>query len=47
MMRGMLIDMNDKELHTFAQLRAFLERTVAVSFSVAANERYEFFTRTV
>lgn len=47
MMRGMVIDMNDKKLHTLAQLRAFLEGTVAVSFSVAANERYEFVTRTV
>ena len=47
MMRGMVIDMNDKQLHTLAQLRAFLERTVAVSFSVATNERYEFVTRTV
>ena len=27
MMRGMVIDMNDKELDTLAQLRAFLDGT--------------------
>jgi hypothetical protein len=45
MMRGLVIDMNDKALRTLAQLRAFLDGAVAVSFSVAANERYEFIAR--
>jgi len=47
MMRGMVIDMNDKQLLTLAQLQAFLNGTVAVDFSVAAEERYEFIARTV
>lgn len=47
MMRGMVIDMNDAKLHTLDQVRAFLKGTVAVAFSVAANERYEFVARTV
>ena len=47
MMRGMVIDMNDAQLHTLDQLRAFLEGTMAVDFSVAANERYDFITRTL
>jgi transposase InsO family protein len=45
MMRGMVIDMNDTQLHTLDQLRAFLNGTVAVGFSVGANERYDFITR--
>ena len=45
MMRGMVIDMNDAQLHTLDQLRAFLKGTVAVGFSVGANERYEFISR--
>ena len=47
MMRGMVIDMNDKQLLTLAQLQAFLNGTVAVDFSVAAEERYDFIARTV
>ena len=47
MMRGMVIDMNDAQLHTLDRLRAFLEGTMAVDFSVAANERYDFITRTL
>ena len=47
MMRGMVIDMNDNGLHTLARLRAFLDGTVAVSFSVATNECYDFIARTV
>jgi transposase InsO family protein len=43
----MVIDMNDKQLLTLAQLQAFLNGTVAVDFSVAAEERYEFIARTV
>ena len=45
MMRGMVIDMNDAQLHTLDQLRAFLKGTVAVGFSVGANERYDFIAR--
>ena len=47
MMRGMVIDMNDKQLLTLAQLQAFLNGTMAVDFSVAPDERYEFIARTV
>jgi len=47
MMRGMVIDMNDNQMRTLDQLRAFLEGTLAVDFSVVANERYDFITRTV
>ena len=47
MMRGMVIDMNDAQLHTLDQLRAFLNGTVAVGFSVSANERYDFIARIV
>ena len=42
MMRGMVIDMNDKQLLTLAQLQAFLEGTVAVDFALAAEARYDF-----
>jgi len=47
MMRGMVIDMDDKQLLTLSQLQAFLNGTVAVDFSVAAEERYDFIARTV
>jgi len=47
MMRGMVIDMNDKQLATLAQLRAFLDGTVAVDFAVATSERYGFIARTL
>ena len=47
MMRGMVIDMNDEQLHTLAELRAFLDGTVAVDFAVAAAARYDFIARTV
>ena len=46
-MRGMVIDMNDRQLLTLAQLQGFLNGTVAVDFSVAAEERYAFIARTV
>ena len=46
-MRGMVIDMNDEQLSTLAQLRAFVEGTVTMDFTVAADERYEFIARTV
>jgi transposase InsO family protein len=47
MMRGMVIDMNDRQLHTLGQLQAFLDGTMAVDFAVAADERYDFITRTL
>jgi hypothetical protein len=47
MIRGMVIDMNDKQLHTLAQLQGFLDGTVTIDFSVAAAERYDFISRTV
>ena len=47
MMRGMVIDMNDRQLLTLAQLRSFLNGTVALDFAVAAEERYAFIARTV
>ena len=47
MMRSMVIDMNDKQLHTLAQIRAFLDGTVALDFAVAAQERYGFIARTL
>ncbi len=47
MMQGMVIDMNDEQLRTLAQLQAFLDGTVTVEFSVAAEERYDFIARTV
>ena len=59
MMQGMVrgwpraIDMNDAQLHTLDQLRAFLDGAVAVAlgqplgFSVGADERYDFIARIV
>ena len=47
MMQGMVIDMNDEQLHTLAQLRAFLDGTNEVDFAVAADERYDFIARSV
>jgi transposase InsO family protein len=47
MMRAMVIDMNDAKLQTLDQVRAFLDGTVTVDFSVTANERYDFVARTV
>ncbi len=38
MMRGMVIDMNDKQLLTLGQLPAFLNGTAAVDFAVAADD---------
>jgi hypothetical protein len=43
----MVIDMNDAQLQTLDQVRAFLKGTVALGFSVPAEERYEFVARTV
>jgi transposase InsO family protein len=47
MMRSMVIDMNDEQLHTLAQMQAFLDGTVPLEFAVAAEERYDFIARTV
>ncbi len=47
MMRGMVIDMNDEQLHTLAQIQAFLDGTIEVDFAVPADERYDFIARTV
>ncbi len=46
-MRGMVINMNDEQIRTLAQLQAFLDGTSAVDFVVAADERYDFIARTV
>ncbi|MEK9144673.1 MAG: integrase, partial [Elusimicrobiota bacterium] len=43
----MVIDMNDEQVHTLAQMQAFLDGTVEVEFSVAIEERYGFIARTV
>lgn len=42
-----MIDMNDKQLCTLAQLQAFLDGTGAIDFSVATEEGYDFIFRTV
>jgi hypothetical protein len=47
MMQSMVIQMNDRQLQTLAQLQAFLDGTAAVDFAVAAAERYGFIGRTV
>jgi hypothetical protein len=47
MMRSMVINMNYEQVHTLAQMQAFLEGTVALDFGVAAEERYGFIARTV
>jgi hypothetical protein len=47
MMQGMVIDMNDVKLRTLDQVRAFLQGTVALDFSVLPEQRYEFVARTV
>ncbi len=46
-MRSMVIDMNDEQLKTLADLQGFLDGTVKVDFAVAADERYGFIARTV
>jgi hypothetical protein len=46
MMRGMVIDESDKQLLTLAQPQVFLNGIVAAGFSVAADERDDFNTRT-
>ena len=46
-MRGMVIDMNDEQLKTLADLQGFLDGTVMMDFAVAGEERYGFIERTV
>ena len=46
-MRSMVIDMNDEQLKTLADLQGFLEGTVMMDFAVAGDERYGFIARTV
>ncbi len=43
----MVINMNDEQMHTLAQLQAFLDGTTAIAFAVAADERYDFIARTI
>ena len=43
----MVIDMNDQQLATLAELQAFLDGTATVVFAVAPDERYDFIARTV
>ena len=38
MMQGMVIDMNDEQLRTLADLQVFLTRIVALDFMVAADD---------
>jgi hypothetical protein len=47
MMPGMVIDMDDEQLQTLAELQAFLDGTVTVDFALAAGARYDFISRTV
>ena len=46
-MRSMVIDMNDEQLKTLADLQEFLKGTVMMDFAVEGDERYEFIARTV
>jgi transposase InsO family protein len=46
-MQGMVIQMNDEQFLTLAQLQAFLDGTLAVDFSVLPAERYNIIARTV
>jgi len=43
----MVIDMNDEQLHTLADLQAFVTGTVTMDFTVTADERHEFIAHTV
>ena len=43
----MVIDMNDEQLKTLADLQGFLDGTVTMDFAVAGDERYGFIARTV
>jgi len=43
----MVINMNDEQLRTLADLKVFLAGTVAMDFTVTADQRYDFIARTV
>jgi hypothetical protein len=43
----MVIEMNDEQLLTLADLQGFLDGTVTMDFTVAEGERYAFIARTV
>jgi hypothetical protein len=43
----MVIEMNDEQLRTLADLQGFLNGTVRMDFTVAPEERYAFIARTV
>jgi hypothetical protein len=43
----MVIEMNDEQLRTVADLQGFLDGTVAMDFTVGEDERYAFIARTV
>jgi hypothetical protein len=46
-MQGMVMQMNDEQFLTLAQLQAFLDGTLAVDFSVLPAERHSIIARTV
>jgi len=46
-MLRMVINMNDKHLHTLVDLSAFLLGTATVEFTLASDERYAFIERTL
>ena len=46
MLLSMVIQMNDRQLQTLAQLQAFLDGTTAVDVALSAEERYGFIGRT-
>ncbi len=46
-MRGMVIEMNDEQLHSLKDVQGFLDGTVLMDFTVAEDERYAFIARTV
>ena len=46
-MRGMLIDMDDEQLRTLADVQEFWDGTVVMEFAVAEDERYAFVAQTV
>ena len=43
----MVIEMNDEQLRSLADLQGFLDGTVTMDFTVAEDERYAFIARTV
>ena len=47
MLRSMVIDMDDEQLHAPGQMQAFLDGTIALEFAVSAEERYGFIVRAV